>query len=190
MKQNLLPAIRLTAVCLVFFAGFYTLIIFGIAQFAPNNGKGEILTFNNKKYYANIGQKFDEDRYFWSRPSAVDYNAAGAGGSNKGPNNPDYLKTVQERIDNFLKHNPDTKKPEIPSDLVTASGSGLDPNISVQAANVQAKRIAKIRNIAENQIEKLIASNTEKPFLGIFGTEKVNVLKLNIALDELKSYQN
>ncbi len=190
MKQYLLPAIRLTAVCLVFFAGFYTLIIFGIAQFAPNNGKGEILTFNNKKYYGNIGQKFDEDRYFWSRPSAVDYNSAGAGGSNKGPNNPDYLKTVQERIDNFLKHNPDAKKSEIPSDLVTASGSGLDPNISVQAAQVQAKRIGKIRNLDENQIEKLIASNTEKPFLGIFGTEKINVLKLNIALDELKSYQN
>lgn len=186
MKQNILPAIRLTAVCLVFFAGFYTLIIFGIAQFSPNNGKGEILTFNNKKYYANVGQAFTEDQYFWSRPSAVDYNAAGAAGSNKGPTNPDYLKTVQERINNFMKHNADAKKSEIPSDLVTASGSGLDPNISVQAANVQAKRIAKIRNINENQIQKLIVTNTEKPFLGLFGTEKINVLKLNIALDGLK----
>lgn len=186
MKRNILPAIRLTAVCLVFFAGFYTLIIFGIAQFSPNNGKGEILTFNNKKYYANVGQAFTQDQYFWSRPSAVDNNAAGAAGSNKGPTNPDYLKTVQERINNFMKHNPETKKSEIPSDLVTASGSGLDPNISVQAANVQAKRIAKIRNINENQIQKLIVTNTEKPFLGLFGTEKINVLKLNIALDGLK----
>jgi len=186
MKQNILPAIRLTAVCLVFFAGFYTLIVLGIAQLSPNSGKGEILTFNNKKYYTNVGQAFTEDQYFWSRPSAVDYNAAGAGGSNKGPSNPDYLKTVQERINNFMKHNPDVKKSEIPSDLVTASGSGLDPNISVQAANVQAKRIAKIRNLNKHQIKKLIASNTEKRFLGLFGIEKINVLKLNIALEGLK----
>ncbi|TDX86641.1 K(+)-transporting ATPase subunit C [Epilithonimonas xixisoli] len=186
MKQNILPAIRLTAVCLVFFAGFYTLIIFGIAQFTPNNGKGEVLNFNNKTYYSNVGQAFTKDQYFWSRPSAVDYNAAGAAGSNKGPSNPDYLKTVQERIDNFIKHNPEIQKSEIPSEIVTASGSGLDPNISVQAANVQTKRIAKIRNINEDKIQNLIASNTEKPFLGLFGTEKINVLKLNIALDGLK----
>lgn len=186
MKQNILPAIKLTLVCLLFFSGIYTLIILGIAQFSPNNGKGEILTFNHKKYYTNVGQKFDQDQYFWSRPSAVDYNAAGAGGSNKGPSNPDYLKTVQERIDNFIKHNPDIKKSEIPSDLLTASGSGLDPNISVQAANVQVKRIAKIRNLDGFKIQNLIASNTEKPFLGLFGTEKINVLKLNIALDGLK----
>ncbi|KFC19573.1 K(+)-transporting ATPase subunit C [Chryseobacterium sp. FH1] len=186
MKQNILPALKLTLVCLLFFSGFYTLIIFGIAQFSPNNGKGEIVNVGNKKYYTNVGQAFTEDQYFWSRPSAVDYNAAGAAGSNKGPSNPDYLKTIQERIDNFIKHNPDVPKAEIPSDLVTASGSGLDPNISLQAADVQVKRIAKIRNINENKIQDLVASNTEKPFLGLFGTEKINVLKLNIALDGLK----
>ncbi|KFC18381.1 K(+)-transporting ATPase subunit C [Epilithonimonas lactis] len=186
MKQHILPALKLTLVCLLFFSGFYTLIIFGIAQFSPNDGKGEIITVGNKKYYTNVGQAFTEDQYFWSRPSAVDYNAAGAAGSNKGPSNPDYLKTVQERIDNFIKHNPEVSKSEIPSDLVTASGSGLDPNISVQAADVQVKRIAKIRNLNENKIQDLVASNTEKPFLGLFGTEKINVLKLNIALDGLK----
>lgn len=186
MKQHILPALKLTLVCLLFFSVFYTLIIFGIAQFSPNNGKGEIVTVGNKKYYTNVGQAFTEDQYFWSRPSAVDYNAAGAAGSNKGPSNPDYLKTVQERIDNFIKHNPEVSKAEIPSDLVTASGSGLDPNISVQAADVQVKRIAKIRNINENKIQDLVASNTEKAFLGLFGTEKINVLKLNIALDGLK----
>ncbi|MCE3074175.1 K(+)-transporting ATPase subunit C [Chryseobacterium gwangjuense] len=203
MKQNILPAIRLTLLCAVFFSGIYTLFIFGIAQAAPNNGKGEIIKsekslINSEKndetshispktsyYYANIGQKFDKDEYFWSRPSAVDYNAAGAGGSNKGPSNPDYLKTVQERIGNFMKHNPEIQKSEIPSDMVTASGGGLDPNISVQAAKVQVKRIAKIRQIDENKIQELIASNTEKPLLGLFGTEKINVLKLNIALDGL-----
>lgn len=194
MKQNILPAIRLTLVFAVFFSGIYTLFIFGIAQAAPNNGKGEIIrsekslvkSEKSNYYYANIGQKFDRDEYFWSRPSAVDYNSAGAGGSNKGPSNPDYLKTVQERIDHFMKHNPGIQKSEIPSDLVTASGGGLDPNISVQAAKVQVKRIAKIRKIDENKIQKLIASNTEKPLLGLFGTEKINVLKLNIALDGLK----
>jgi len=186
MKQNILPAIRLTAVCLLFFSGFYTLIILGIAQLAPNNGKGEIISSNQKKYYANIGQNFKADNYFWSRPSAVDYNAAGAGGSNKGPSDPDYLKTVQDRIDNFIKHNPGIAKSEIPSDLVTASGSGLDPNISVEAAEVQVKRIAKIRNYDEQQIRKLITEYTEKPLLDLFGTEKINVLKLNIALSNLK----
>jgi len=186
MKQNILPSILLTLVCLIFFSGIYTLIILGIAQFSPNNGKAEIFTINQKKYYSNIGQKFTDDKYFWSRPSAVDYNAAGAAGSNKGPSNPDYLKTVQERIDNFVKHNPGVQKSEIPSDLVTASGSGLDPNISIQAANVQVKRIAKIRDFDETIIRNLIQSKTEKPFLGLFGTEKINVLKLNIALDGLK----
>ncbi|WEK70527.1 MAG: K(+)-transporting ATPase subunit C [Candidatus Chryseobacterium colombiense] len=186
MKQNILPAIRLTLLCAVFFSGIYTLFIFGIAQVAPNNGKGEIIEFNGKKYYANIGQKFDKDEYFWSRPSAVDYNAAGAGASNKGPLNPEYLKTVQERIDHFMKHNPEVQKSEIPSDMVTASGGGLDPNISVQAAKIQVKRISKIRNIDENKIQELIVSHTEKPLFGLFGTEKINVLKLNIALDGLK----
>lgn len=200
MKQNILPAIKLTLLCAVFFSGIYTLFIFGIAQVAPNNGKGEIIKsekslVNNgtsnisqktSYYYVNIGQKFDKDEYFWSRPSAVDYNAAGAGGSNKGPSNPDYLKTVQERIDHFIKHNPEIQKSEIPSDMVTASGGGLDPNISVQGAKIQVKRIAKIRQIDENKIQELIISHTEKPLLGLFGTEKINVLKLNIALDGLK----
>ena len=186
MKQNILPAIRLTLFCAVFFSGIYTFLIYGVAQFSPNNGKGEIIEYNGKKFYANVGQKFDKDEYFWSRPSAVDYNAAGAGGSNTGPSNPDYLKDVEGRIENFMKHNPGIQKSEIPSDIVTASGAGLDPNISVQAAKVQAKRIAEIRKINQNSVDELIANQIEKPFLGMFGTEKINVLKLNIALDGLK----
>ena len=90
------------------------------------------------------------------------------------------------RIDSFLVHNPDIKKEDIPSDLVTASGSGLDPNISVQGAKVQVKRISKVRNLSENTIHQLIAHHTETPFLGLFGTEKINVLKLNLDLDNLK----
>lgn len=186
MKENIFPGIRLTLVCLLFFSGVYTLIVFGFAQFSPNNGKGEIITQNGKKYYINIGQQFTNDQYFYSRPSAVEYNAAGAGGSNKGPSNPDYLAKVKERIDTFLVHNPGINMADIPSDLVTASGGGLDPHISVQAAIVQVKRIAKIRGIAEGNIQQLIITNTEKPLLGFLGTERINVLKMNLALDNLK----
>jgi K+-transporting ATPase ATPase C chain len=186
MKTNIIPAIKLTLVCLVFFMGIYTLVILGFAQLAPNRGKGEITIQNNKTYYSNIGQSFTNDNYFNSRPSAVGYNAAGSGGSNKGPSNPDYLAEVQARIDTFLVHNPEVKKSDIPSDLVTASGSGLDPNISIQAAKVQVKRIAKIRNIEQEKITQLIAQQTEKPLFGLFGPEKINVLKLNLALDNLK----
>ena len=187
MKQHILPVIRLTLVCLVFFSGIYTAVVWSIAKLTPNKGQADTITQNGKKYYSNIAQNFSDDKYFSSRPSAVAYNAAGAGGSNKGPSNPDYLKDVQGRIDSFLVHNPAIQKSEIPSDLVTASGGGLDPNISVQAANVQTKRIAKIRNIAEANIQQLIISNTEKPLLGLFGTEKINVLKLNLALDNLSA---
>jgi K+-transporting ATPase ATPase C chain len=186
MISNILPAIKLTLLCLFFFSGLYTLVLYGIAQFAPNQGKGEIILHQGKTFYANIAQNFSDDKYFSSRPSAVGYNAAGSGGSNKGPSNPGYLAEVQARIDTFLAHNPGISKSEIPSDLVTASGGGLDPNISVQAAQVQVKRIARSRGLAEEKIKQLIASHTEKPLLGLFGTEKINVLKLNISLDNLK----
>ena len=122
MKQHILPAIKLTALTLLFFAVMFPLTIWSIAKFAPNSGKGD----------------------FWSRPSAVNYNASGSGASNKGPSNKEYLKEVQARIDTFLIHNPEISTSEIPVDLITASGSGLDPNISVQAAKVQIKRIANI----------------------------------------------
>ena len=186
MKSHILPAIKLTFICLLFFSALYPLLLLGIAQFAHNKGKGEIITLKGKTYYSNIGQKFTDDKYFYSRPSAVDYNAAGAAGSNKGPTNPDYLAQVQARIDSFLVHNPGVKKTEIPSDLVTASGSGLDPHISIQAAKVQLKRISQIRNIPEANLQQLTLTYTEKPLFGLLGTERINVLKLNIALDELK----
>lgn len=186
MKTNLFPAIRLTAITLVFFAGVYTIIIWGVAQLAPNHGNGEVITQNGKKYYTNVGQTFTEDKYFNSRPSAVDYNSAGSGGSNKGPSNPEYLQTVQARIDTFLVHNPEVKKQDIPVELVTASGSGLDPDISPKAALIQLKRIAKTRNLSEKNVEELIEKNTEAPLLGLLGPTKVNVLKLNMSLDQGK----
>ena len=186
MKENIVPAIRLTLFCALFFAGFYTLSIYGIAQLAPNKGKGEIVTVNGKNHHINVAQKFVENKYFWSRPSAVDYNAAGSGGSNKGTSNPEYLAEVKTRIDTFLIKNPTIKRSEVPAELVTASGSGLDPNISVQGAKVQANRVAKARNITEENVLNLIKENTISPLLGCLGTEKVNVLQLNIELDKLK----
>lgn len=186
MKQHIIPAVRLTVATLLLFAVVYPVAVWGIALLSPNQGKGEIIKYNGKKYYSNIGQSFTDDKYFWSRPSAVDYNAAGSGGSNKGPSNEEYLAQVQARIDTFLVHNPEVDKSEIPVDLVTASGSGLDPDFSVQAAKVQVKRIAKVRNIDDAKLFELIDSQTEKPLLGLFGPEKINVLKLNIALDNLK----
>lgn len=186
MKKHIISGVKLTALCLVFFSGIYTLFILGIAQITPNKGKGEIVEVNGKKQYLNIGQSFTDAKYFNSRPSAVAYNAAGSGGSNKGPSNPDYLAEVKKRIDTLLIQNPEIKKSEIPADLVTASGSGLDPDISVQAAKIQVKRISKIRKIEEKRLEQLIAENTDNPFLGLFGPQKINVLKLNIALDKIK----
>lgn len=185
MKKTFISCIKLTAACLVFFSGIYTLLIFGIAQAAPNNGKGEMVSYRGVTYYSNIGQSFTKEGYFNSRPSAVAYNAAGSGGSNKGPSNPEYLAEVQKRIDTILIQNPGMKKEDIPVDLVTASGSGLDPHISVLAARLQMKRISKVRNVPVSKLEQLIKDHTEKPLLGIFGTEKINLLQLNIALDNL-----
>lgn len=187
MKNNLLPAIRLTLVCLVFFCGVYTFAVWAVAQLAPGQGKGATISNNGKPHHVNIGQGFTSDKYFWSRPSAVSYDAAGSGGSNYGPSNVDHLAAVQARIDTFLVHNPGIAKSEIPSDLVTASGSGLDPHISVQAAKIQVKRIATIRNISENSLQQLIEKRIEKPLFGLFGTERINVLKLNLDLDNLKN---
>ena len=176
----------MTLLTLILFSGVYTLAVWGIAQFAPNGGEGEIITQNGKTYYSNVGQTFTEDRYFWSRPSAVNYNAAGSGGSNKAASNPDYVATVQARIDTFLTHNPGIEKAEIPVDIVTASGSGLDPHISPKAAQLQVQRIARVRNLPPEKVQTLVAEHTEKPLMGLFGPGRVHVLKLNIALDNLK----
>ena len=184
MKQHILPALRLTLVSLAFFCGLYTLLIAVIAQATPAKGNGETILANGKIVgYKLEGQSFTQDKYFNGRPSAAGYNAAGSSGSNKGPSNPDYLKDVQSRIDTFLVHNPGIKKEEIPADLVTASGSGLDPDISPKSAYIQVERIAKARNISTEKIKTLIETSIEKPFVGI---ERVNVLQLNILLDQIK----
>lgn len=177
--------IKFTALLVVLFAVVYPLAIYGIAQFAPNQGKGETISVNGKVVgYQKIGQKFDKSNYFWGRPSAVDYNAAGSAGSNKGPSNPDYLALVQKRIDTFLIVHPYLKKSEITADMVTASGSGLDPNISPEGALIQVKRVAKERKLSEEKVKALVESKINTPT--VMGTSTVNVLELNVALDELK----
>ncbi|MEO6314674.1 MAG: K(+)-transporting ATPase subunit C [Chitinophagaceae bacterium] len=186
MKKYLLPSLKISLVFIIICAVLYPLLIAAAARLAPGGGKGETISVNGKVVgYKNIGQKFTDDRYFWSRPSAVDYNAAGSGGSNKGAANPDYLKQVNDRIDSFLVHNPGITKSDIPAELVTASGSGLDPDLSPAGARVQVKRIAAIRKADETSIAVLVQKNIQQPLFGLFGPSKVNVLQLNIALDKL-----
>lgn len=185
MKNQLLPAIRLTLVLLVVCCLIYPALVWAGAQLAPGQGLGETVSKNGRVVgYHNVGQKFDRPEYFSSRPSAVDYNAAGSAGSNKGPSNPEYLGTVKARLDTFLLQNPGVTKAQVPAELITASGSGLDPHLSAQGAYVQVARIAKARNIDPNTIKSLINNNLEK---GVINPDRVNVLRLNLALDNLAS---
>ena len=186
MKKYIIQSVRLTLVLLVLLCVIYPISIALTGKFSKGNGGGEKITKNGKVVgYALLGQSFTKPEYFWGRPSAVNYNAAGSGGSNKGPSNPAYLKELSNRIDTLLKYNPTIKKGDIPADMVTASGSGLDPNISEQGAIIQIKRIATYRKIDERKVAELVVTNTQKPLLGLFGPTTVNVLKLNLALDEL-----
>jgi potassium-transporting ATPase KdpC subunit len=188
MKAYFLPSIKITIILLIILSGLYPLAIAGIGKLTPGHGDGETVTYKGRVVgYANVGQKFTKNEYFWSRPSAANYQADASAGSNKGPTNPDYLnKDVKGRIDTFLKYNPTVKKGDIPAELVTASGSGLDPDLSPAGAKVQAARVAKARGLSEQQVLALVDAHTEGPLLGLFGPSKVNVLKLNVALDELK----
>jgi len=186
MKKELLPSLILTFVCIILFSGVYPLVMWGIAQVAPNKGEGFVTKdAAGKNYYSNIAQSFTKDNYFWPRPSAVGYAANGSGGSNKGPDNPDFLKQVQDRIDSLLAHDPDIRRSDIPVDLITASGSGLDPHISVQAAKVQVLRVAKARGLPPERVEALVTGHIEQPMMGM-GPERVNVLQLNLDLDKMK----
>lgn len=186
MKKEIVPSLLLTIVCILFFSGVYPAVIWAMAQIAPNKGEGIMIKDSRGKYYyENIGQKFSDDKYFWSRPSAVNYNAAGSGGSNKGPDNPDYLLQVQATVDTFMAHNPGINKADIPSDMVTASGSGLDPHISLQGAEVQVTRIAKVRGLTKTKVKELVKAHVEEPVWGM-GPQFINVLKLNIELDNLR----
>lgn len=187
MKKYILQSIRLTAVLLVLLCVIYPLVVAFAGGFSKGKGGGEKITRNGKVVgYALLGQSFTKPQYFWGRPSAVGYNAAGSAGSNKGPSNADYLKEVSNRVDTLLRYHPYLTKKDIPADMVTASGSGLDPDISVEGAAIQIKRVAAVRKLDEKAVAELVKKNVREPFLGLFGPSSVNVLALNLALDDLK----
>jgi potassium-transporting ATPase KdpC subunit len=184
--KEILKDIKLYFSTLILFGLLFPLLIWAIGLIFPNQSNGLPVYKNGQLIgFENIGQNFYSDKYFWGRPSAVDYNAASTGGSNKGPTNPEYLTEVEKRIKYFLEKNPGVKREQIPSDLVTASGSGIDPDISPQAALIQVSRVAKIRTLEKEKVKQLVLTNIKKPFLGLFGPERINVLKLNLALDKL-----
>ena len=188
--KNFITAFRLTIVMCVLLSFGYVAALWLFAKVAgPGKGNAEVVELNGKVVgAANVGQQFTKDIYFWGRPSCAGdgYDAANSCGSNKGPTNPEYLAEVETRIDSFLVHHPYLKRKDVPAEMVTASGSGLDPDITPQSARVQVKRVASARHLDEKQVAALVEKSIERPLLGIFGPAKVNVLKLNVALDKLK----
>lgn len=187
--KNLMKSIRITVAFCVLLGICYVLILWIFAQFFAS-GKGgnvETVTLNGKVVgAANVGQMFTKDIYFWGRPSNAGdgYDASSSAGSNKGPTNEEYLAEVNARVDTFLIHHPYLKRSQVPAEMVTASGSGLDPDITPECAYVQVKRVADARGMSEAEVKDIVDEHIEKPFLGLFGPEKINVLKLNVALDE------
>jgi potassium-transporting ATPase KdpC subunit len=192
-EETMIKIVRNTLMSLLMFTiltGFmYPLAVTGIAQVLfPHQANGSIITRNGRPVgSALIGQQFEDPKYFWGRPSATSpypYNGALSSGSNLGPNNPDLVKAVQSRINDLHAADPGNEA-GIPVDLVTASGSGLDPHISPDAALYQTERVARIRGIDVAKVRALVAAYTEQRQFGILGEPSVNVLKLNLALDEL-----
>lgn len=187
MIKRIIAVNIFTFLCLVLLSVTYPLFIWGIAQVTPGKGKGQVVEKAGKVVgFYHEGQSFTANNYFWGRPSAVNYNGAGSGGSNKGTSNPDYLQEVENRIDTFLLQHPYLDRKEVPAELVTASGSGLDPNISPKAAMVQVKRVAEARGIDEKQLQRLVKEHTKAPLFKVLGPSIINVLELNLALDNLQ----
>ncbi|ENQ3077557.1 K(+)-transporting ATPase subunit C [Bacillus multifaciens] len=187
-KQKILsPVIRVTFTFLVICGLIYPLLVTGVAQaFMKDNADGSLI-YNDKNEVIGsklIGQNFTDPRYFHGRVSSIEYKAEASGSNNYAPSNPDLVKRVEESVDNWKKENT-VPVTEVPMDLVTNSGSGLDPDISPQAAYVQVDRISKITNIPKEKMNKLIESQTEGQALGLFGEDRVNVLKLNIELQKM-----
>jgi len=177
-----------TAVLTVLTGIVYPIAVWCIAQtIFPSQASGSLIVAGNKVVGSSlIGQNFSSPRYFQSRPSAAGdkgYDAAGSSGSNLGPTNKALIDAVKLRLKNFVESNPGTDARQVPIDLVTASGSGLDPEISPAAASLQVARVARARGLSEDQVRQLIAENTRSRSIGIFGEPGVNVLLLNLALD-------
>ena len=191
----LLKQLRTSMIAIVLFTMltgvFYPFLVTGIAQLVfPERANGSLIHKDGKLLGSElIGQPFSDPKYFWSRPSATGpfaYNAGASSGSNYGPINQSYLDGVQKRIQDLRTADPQNYKP-IPVDLVTASGSGLDPHISVAAALYQLPRVSRIRDVNQDKLRSLVVQFTEGKQLGFLGEPRVNVLKLNLALDVMQS---
>jgi potassium-transporting ATPase KdpC subunit len=196
MVSQLRPAFLMLLILTVITGVIYPLVVTGIAQVAfPHQANGSLIVINGKAYGSElIGQQFDDPKYFWGRLSATGafpYNAfnaetlTGSSGSNYGPLNPALIDMVQARIDALKAADPDNTLP-IPVDLVTASGSGLDPHISVAAALYQVHRVAQARGLSVEAVKTLVNQYTEGRQFGLLGEPTVNVLELNLALDGLQ----
>lgn len=181
-------ASKLMIIMIIITGVMYPLTVTAIGQvFFPNKANGSIVEDNGvKKGSELIGQNFSDSKCFWGRPSSTSdypYNTLGSAGSNKSPVSEELDNIIKERVDILKKFNGSEK--QIPVDLVTASASGLDPDISIESAEYQVSRIAKLRNIPEEDLIKMIDNISNKPFLEMFGTPRVNVLKLNLELDKM-----
>ncbi|MDB8805669.1 MULTISPECIES: potassium-transporting ATPase subunit KdpC [unclassified Romboutsia] len=168
----------------------YPVTVTAFAQiFVPYKANGSIIKEDGKSIGSEIlGQNFTSPDYFWSRPSATSdypYNGLSSAGSNMSPTGEDFEKVIDERVKLYKKYEENSDK-KIPVDLVTASGSGLDPHISLKGAIYQVDRIAKYSKVSKEKLLELIDNNTEKKFMGIFGEDKVNVLNLNLDLEKIK----
>jgi len=193
MKAHLRPCIVLFALLTLLTGVAYPVLITAITQVAfPNQANGSVIMRDGKAVGSEfIGQMFDDPNYFWGRPSATGptgYNAAASSGSNLGPTNPALLDAIKARIHAIRSAHPDQTK-SVPVDLVTASGSGLDPHISPAAAEFQAGRVAKVRGLSEDKVRELVASNTDGRSVGLLGEPRVNVLRLNLSLDTVAAKQ-
>jgi K+-transporting ATPase ATPase C chain len=190
MLRQLKIALVLLGIFTVITGIIYPLFVTGIAQaFFHRQANGSLIEGNGANVGSElIGQPFSDPKYFWGRLSATapfPYNAAASSGSNYGPSNPAFLDAVQARIDALKAVDPDNNQP-IPVDLVTFSASGLDPDISVAAANYQIPRVARYRGLSEEQVSALVSKYTEGRQFGILGEPRINVLQLNLGLDALR----
>ena len=190
MSSIVRPAVVLFLIMTVITGLAYPLVLTGIAQVVfPRQAAGSLVTRDGKAIGSTlIGQNFSDPKYFWGRPSATSpqpYNGTASGGSNQGPLNPALMDAVKSRVEALRAADPGNTA-KIPVDLVTASASGLDPDISVAAATYQAARIARSRGLKPQVVDALISSHTRGRLLGILGEPRVNVLELNLALDSLR----
>jgi potassium-transporting ATPase KdpC subunit len=190
MSRLIRNAISMLVVMTVVTGLVYPLVATGVAQVLfPHQANGSLIMRDGKPIGSVlIGQTFDDPKYFWGRPSATTpqpYNGTASNGSNLGPTNPALRDAVKQRIDALHAADPGNNTP-VPADLVTASGSGLDPEISPAAAQYQIARVARVRKLNVDQVQQLVAQYTQGRQLGLLGEPRVNVLQLNLALDQLQ----